>query len=430
MVPQDYSDKIKVRARWRQIVQQIGLKSAYDRLRNWWRAAKRHRYIKKGSHEGLRPSWGGSPDILFHIVHEKFARYLQPITEVLPQSYAYLLAVDNSLMGPLTQLGCPYLDLTPNQMRLTKGLVQRALRGFTGLTEAFDKIYTALACARPRCVVVAEGNSPLDVITSEACKQLSIPVLCIQQGWSPYVHSGFRNMSFTKMLVWGRGFVEILKSYNPRQEFVAVGNHILQNVAASMGEQSGKLRKGVSFFLQAPCPLLSNTQFTAFLKLIEWTARTFPDTPVLVREHPGHPLSVEAKQMLLNSGNVRLLSPATYPLEEMFVASRISVTVFSTTILESIAVGILPIVCNISSLPRYFPDVAAAGAGIEVRTISEAEDAIRRVLEDTAHSDKFQNGMMNFRKRFFEVEEPIKRIADEIIAACGQSNLKAGLSLG
>lgn len=409
LVLKSYSDKVRVNLGWRRFARGQRLRIGYNRFHAWWR--------RKEACARLQPPFlENNPEVLFHIVHEKFARYLQPIAEALPLPYAYLLAVDDSLKRPLAQLGYPYLDLSPDEAGPSVEPVKPALRAFPQIAEAFDKVYTALAHAKPCCVVVAEGNSPLDVVISEACKLLWIPILCIQQGWSPYVHSGFRNMSFTKMLVWGREFAELLKPYNPNQEFVAVGNHVLQHVTAKMAGQSGKCNDGVSFFLQAPCALLSADRYLEFLTLIEWAARTFPDTPILVREHPGYSVPDQAKRSFLGHKNVRFVTPATHSLEEVLLASRVAVTVFSTTILESIAVGILPIVCNLSSLPRYFPDVDEAGAGIEVRTIGEAKEVIRRVLENPLYAAAFRSEMESFREKFFEAGEPIKRITNEIMA--------------
>ena len=64
-----------------------------------------------------------------------------------------------------------------------------------------ETMFVALDLLKPQCSVVVEGNSPTDIIMSEASRFLDIPCFCIQQGWSPYVHSGFRNMCFTEMFV-------------------------------------------------------------------------------------------------------------------------------------------------------------------------------------------------------------------------------------
>ena len=53
-----------------------------------------------------------------------------------------------------------------------------------------------------------------------------ISCLCIQQGWSPIVHNGFRNMSFSAMLTWGEGFAELLRPHNPAQRFVVTGSPV------------------------------------------------------------------------------------------------------------------------------------------------------------------------------------------------------------
>jgi len=399
------------------VAKRMGLISVRNALRNLFKS--------KTSYEPLHPAACGEfPQILFHVIDVKFARYFELIAKSLPFSYSYLLAVDDRLSEPMARLGIPCLDLSPNRFRPATDWDESvrsekdSLEGLAWLTSQFDQVYEALAFSKPRCVVVAEGNAPLDALTSEACRLLSIPIICIQQGWAPFVHNGFRNMSFTKMLVWGKGFAELLQPYNPCQKFVAVGNHVLQHLAVTMHEKSEKKIAGVSFFVQSPCVLLSESRFFEFLNLIEWTAITFPSTPVLVRAHPNYPLPDEFEQRFARCKNIRLMHPKTHQLADVLAASRVAVAVFSSTILEAISVGVLPIVCNLSSLPRYSPDIDKASAGIEVHGISETKEALHRVIENEAYCCFAGRGMSEFRSIFFESGNAAQRICDEIVANC------------
>ena len=65
-----------------------------------------------------------------------------------------------------------------------------ATAGFAHILHEADVTLAALQALRPASVVVVEGNAPLDVVTAEACRVLGIPCFCVQQGWSPYVHTG------------------------------------------------------------------------------------------------------------------------------------------------------------------------------------------------------------------------------------------------
>src|SRR5699024_10609006 len=86
-----------------------------------------------------------------------------------------------------------------------------------------DELAAALMLAQCRAVVLAEGNAPEDETLARVGARLGLPTICVQQGWSPLVHTGFRNMSFAAMAMWGEGFGEILAPANPGQHFLAVG---------------------------------------------------------------------------------------------------------------------------------------------------------------------------------------------------------------
>src|SRR5207245_2731811 len=94
-----------------------------------------------------------------------------------------------------------WTDLPPTVERVTD-----ALANFGDVIESYDRFHDAVFHLRPACLVVVEGNAPQDETINQACAQLGIPTVCVQQGWSPVLHNGFRNMSYTRMTVWGQGF--------------------------------------------------------------------------------------------------------------------------------------------------------------------------------------------------------------------------------
>lgn len=165
-------------------------------------------------------------DVIINVINGKFVKYLNPVTEQLSStSYAYLKTSRSTCDFGNNQI-CYYS---------LKGLkafdyifCPPALSGFSEILYDADEIVGSLQILRPNCAVVVEGNAYQDVVTSEACRLLEIPCFCIQQGWSPYIHTGFRNMSFSEMFVWGNRFAEMLRVYNPNQIFTVTGSHAIQ----------------------------------------------------------------------------------------------------------------------------------------------------------------------------------------------------------
>ncbi len=174
------------------------------------------------------------PMVLFLVIHPKFVRYFRPIAEALPVASAFLTIDDPTLFDWLEAARLPRVgvDLTPAaaaQMgpRVKIAGFEYATSPFDGFAIRFNAVRAALEGLRPDCIVVPEGNAPIAELVNQAAKSLSVPTLCIQQGWSPVVHPGFRNMSYSAMCVWGKGFAELLAGRNPNQRFIATGNHII-----------------------------------------------------------------------------------------------------------------------------------------------------------------------------------------------------------
>jgi hypothetical protein len=58
----------------------------------------------------------------------------------------------------------------------------------------------------------------------------------------------------------------------------------------------------------------------------------------------------------------------------------------------------VPLIVNVASLPSYYPDVAAAGAGIEVKDFAAARNALRELWSGTA---RYATRVANLQRRLF-----------------------------
>jgi hypothetical protein len=351
-------------------------------------------------------------DILIHVVNAKFANYLAPVTGVLePGSYAYLATSDVGLGEQLAQRGHPVISVPTESSLHQHVFCSYALSEFLQLMHDADATLAALRVLQPRCTVVVEGNAPMDVITAEASRLLGIPCYCVQQGWSPYVHCGFRNMGYTEMFVWGRRFAEMLRPYNAGQVFRVTGSHALNTVGASPARNSVDT---LSFFLQAPCALLGVQAYEDFVDLIVGVAQAHPRIRVIVREHPGYPLPYGSRQKLLGCSNVHFSIPADEPLAEVIVASDLVVSVFSTVLLEVMAMDVVPLICSIGAMRHYEPAIAAAGAAIEVQSVQDARRAIDQVIAEPARLASIRKSISEISAEFFSPEDAANTIAAQL----------------
>lgn len=380
----------------------LGLRWLYGQLRQAATGARRIRTPRPVGRE-----------VLFQIGHPKFARYLAPLTRRIDKSrYAYLVTVDPALAEPLTAASEPVMIWPASRNSLRAATKTGPLQDFPGLLHAADISRAALTDLKPRCVVVVEGNSPLDSVTSEVCRLLGIPSYCIQQGWSPYVHTGFRNLAFTRMFVWGERFAEILKPFNPRQSFVVSGSHALSGDAAR--PEAPSMRRVISFFLQAPCAFLPTGGYDAFVALIVASAIAHPDVTFVVREHPGYPVPAVQRQALTALKNVVFSDPVREPLADVISASELVVSVFSTVLLEALAFGVVPLVCSIGELPQYAPDIAGAGAGIEVYSVKAAREVIDAVISEPSMLAPYRDTVRLLAGQYFSKQDAAGLLVEHI----------------
>jgi hypothetical protein len=331
----------------------------------------------------------------------KFARFVRPILAHLDPAEVVVAWSTEDVAGELTRTGVSIVE-APG--RGPAELVRRTMQG-TDSPSAFDAMTRLLDDVQPRAVLVVEGNHPWDETANRAARQAGIGCYCLQQGWSPIVHSGFRNMTFESMLVWGAGFAKLLEPFNPDQRFVSTGNPALDGLDVAGPRPSGLPdttgRTVVSFFLQPTSQVLGADGLSALLEVIVRFAERHPSSLALVREHPGFPLTEAERTRLSARDNVWLIAPHQVPLGDVLRATDVSVAIYSTTILESIASLVPPIVLNTTSMPRYSPDVAAAGAGVEVRDANAALSVLDRLVDDAAYRASFNAPMELFRDTYF-----------------------------
>jgi hypothetical protein len=399
-----------------------------------WRAARSARWKLAPRRSVDRPlgaggSAGTSVDqapVAFVLDHPKFLAYLEPVLGALRPASSLVISIVPGVDTSATAAGVRYIPAhaarsmpRPDMTRAGIGLAESWY-----LCSSFERLDAAISRERPRAVIVVEGNSAVDELTNQICRLRRIPCLCIQQGWSPIVHNGFRHMSFSAMLVWGEGFRELLRPHNPDQHFEVVGSPVFD--ARANGQSPHRhlhdLVDGapvVAVFLQGDSPLITGRHREALLGIVRETAGRLPQAYVLVREHPAHPLEQPHRDALGAISNVILAAPDRYPIGDVLDVSTLAVSIYSTTLLESAARGRVPVVFNPTALPRSAPDLEAIGAGVEQRDARAATETVVHLMQDDAARAAFGPGLAAFASRFFDGARPgaARRIGDIIDAA-------------
>jgi hypothetical protein len=280
--------------------------------------------------------------------------------------------------------------------------IGRALWGFPSLLRGFDRVLAALSRRRASRAVVIEGMSPLDEVTSQAARSLGTRSICIQQGWSPLVHAGFRGMTHSDMAVWGEGFRELLEPYNPGVEFAVTGNPVLGAEMSSgclAEELSGQ--RSVAFFLQSRSAWIGAEHLRGLYELVASTAAALPNVAVLVREHPGAPLGPGELELIGSAPNIRMAPAAEWSLREVLEAADVAVSIYSTSLLEGAALGTPAVIFNPTSLPALEPDLVRLGAATRATTVNEGREQIAAAVGDTDRRAALLAGTAAVRDRYF-----------------------------
>jgi hypothetical protein len=354
--------------------------------------------------------------LLVYISHPKFERYLEAIQKELKPihcRYVYSGKVNSKIFKGISENKKNYFD--KRFPHFEHFFLSKNLKNFYGLVKLAEEIVSGLQKIRPIGVLVVEGNAPEDSIICEACKLLSIPIFCVQQGWSPIIHNGFRNMSFDDMFVWGEGFKKLLTPFNPKQKFTPIGSHILNRACYEANEVIGDDLR-ISFFLQAPSALISEDAYRDFIELILWAAKEFRGENFLIREHPNYSIPVKFMNAILQMKNVEISIPSESNLSDVIMKSTLIVSIFSTVILESISMGVVPLICSIGSMESY--GVELYGSAIEVKSIEDAKKVLSEVILNRSYLQKYSDNLQRAKNEYFMTStNPARIIADTIKSA-------------
>jgi hypothetical protein len=361
-----------------------------------WATARVRDRVSRARPPAVRRSRGAP--VCFVLDHAKYLRFITPAVAALGDRATRIIAAFETDADDVVPFAVPTSD-TP----LTVRAVGIGLWQAQHLAASLDQLVAAIGDIAPGCVVVAEGGGPLDEVARQAARVVGVPALCLQQGWSPLVHSGFRNMTYDRMAVWGRGFGDLLAPYNPAQRFVVTGSPVLVPGAVT-GRLAGELtgRRAISFFLQSESPWIRPKHLAQMREFIVRLADRQPETVVLVREHPGWPLAQAERAALLTHANVQLARASEWTLREVISVSRAAVSIYSTSLLEAAALGVPALIFNPTSMPSLLPDLAAESAAVQVTDVAGGLDTAGRLINDDAYHAGFRAGCERIRDRYFD----------------------------
>lgn len=233
----------------------------------------------------------------------------------------------------------------------------------------FDILFQIL---RPCGVVCLEGCHFQEQLLAVVAESNGIPSYGIQQGWPSMMRTGFRRLPFRYFFTWGERFSDLWAKYNPFPKFVP-GGYMYETIDGVGGE-----KQYVSFFLQSPCFLSDWNYFNAMIKLISGSAEEFPEVDFLVREHPEYRLEKSVVEEWKKLNNVEVVSDCK--LQDVYVRTKIVVSHFSSSLMEGVLYGCVPLVYDPTVNSRYYPDVEREGLGRIAKSTEDFKTCLKELL--------------------------------------------------
>ena len=220
-------------------------------------------------------------------------------------------------------------------------------------------------------VVLLEGCHFQEQIIGEIAREHHFPSILLQQGWPSVMHTMFRRFPYSHFITWGEGFNNLWRQYNPAPEYCAAGYPY---------PVKSKRADAISFFLQAPLFISDDVYFDMVVDLIAETAKRHDSRTVLIREHPEFRMGISKKTALSEFSNVRFVTDVA--LSDVFASSCVVVSHFSSSLIEGIAHGCIPLVFDPTTASRYTPDVEALGIGAISKNQCEFFQKLDKILSE------------------------------------------------
>jgi len=240
-------------------------------------------------------------------------------------------------------------------------------------------------------LLTIEGTSPLEITTVLAAASQGIKTVCVQYGWPPYLHAGFRNLPYHSFSCWGAAFQKKLALYNPNVKFLEEGYLSEYAPVSVVCQKQHHFQLLVA--LQGPVGYIQPEHWSLFLELIN-TLSMLP-IDIWVKEHPQ--IKIENTSLFKN---VTFYTGDGAVQQALLKEADAVLGIYSSSMIEAPLFDCIPVIFNPTDIPSIYSEITEYEVGIECRTKETVLQAIERlILPENKHA--YLKNMRRFRGAFF-----------------------------
>ena len=185
-------------------------------------------------------------------------------------------------------------------------------------------------------------------------------------------------------------FVNEAKKYNKNTKFYNVGNPLLSSADLNK-------KKNAIFLLQ---PSHTDPKKN-FMKLMENIIKKNKDWFFFIRPHPNQD-NLYLLKKYKKFKNAKIVYPHTENLHKSLKKNSVSISSYSSTIIDSLNYNIVPLVYNTSLLlKRYNPNLKKYKLGIETKNLIYAQKKFNEILSNQTKLKYFKKNI--YMKKSFSL---------------------------
>ena len=244
----------------------------------------------------------------------------------------------------------------------------------------------------PKAVFLFEGDDTSHILLSNAANAFKIPNFCFQWGilHQSKIKCAFCYMEFSCFFTWGKIFTDQLKPYNPNQIFHEIGR-LGTSEKVSTGNKIIFLDAGGARFI-------SKCHQDLFLDLLMEVSSKFPKR-VFLRPHPNHLLNQNTLQRLENA-QISISDPQR-PIVKDLEGCSIAVSIYSSSILDAIWAGVVPISFKFPEFEPYPIPLNKMKIGYESESYSHVLGFINKLVKEEIFLNKYRANLSIKKEEIF-----------------------------